>query len=594
MVNGQRQVPLQEFETRALTIVVQDPAFRHPGNGHIVTASVQIPAEKIGLGPWGYRVHVIDYDASTRRYWHPHNYGSDSTPPDPFKNKAARSLDRIIIKDPQFRQQNVYAIAMRTLARFESALGRRVSWGFRSHQLKIAPHAFADANAFYSREDHGLMFGYFEGSKNTVYTSLSHDVIAHETTHALLDGMRSRYMDPSSPDQAAFHEGFSDVVALLSVFSIPEALEATLRRSHYDNRVSRGDLTETALINSTLFTLAGEMGQELSNIRGRALRQSLGLAFNAKWKKDPVYREPHKRGEVLVAAMLRSFIRIWCNRLKPALVGRPDIDIGRVVETASETADYLLTMAIRALDYTPPVHITFPDYLSAILTADREMRPDDEPEGYRRIIAGIFDRYGIAPPRTTWKNEGCWERGVKGDLSYDRVHFGPMQQAPDEAFKFVWENRTALHICPHAYTQVISLRPTRRTGPDGFMLRETVAEVVQWLTFPMKLFMHWNFMQLKRHTKQALITLLKKENPLMALGEDFRVPLRGGSTLIFNDFGHLKFSIGTRVDNFHSQYGRLLSLYEAGELGAGRTTSHNFSNLHRGRGVSPAMQREEW
>ena len=35
---------------------------------------------------------------------------------------------------------------MRTLAHFEKALGRRVSWSFGGHQLKVAPHAFAEAN----------------------------------------------------------------------------------------------------------------------------------------------------------------------------------------------------------------------------------------------------------------------------------------------------------------------------------------------------------------------------------------------------------------------------------------------------------------
>ena len=100
---------------------------------------------------------------------------------------------------------------MATLAEFQTALGRPVSWGFASpaHQLKIAPHAFADANAYYSRESESLSFGYFTGDSGAnVFTCLSHDIVAHETAHALLDGLRAFFLRPSHADQAAFHEGF--------------------------------------------------------------------------------------------------------------------------------------------------------------------------------------------------------------------------------------------------------------------------------------------------------------------------------------------------------------------------------------------------
>ena len=202
--------------TRRVTVIAQDPSVRR--GRRIVTGEVAIPREDLREGPWGHRVQVVDYDASLDRYRIPKPIAAQD---DPFKGKDP---DRLIA-DPEFHAWNCYAIVMSTLARFEFALGRRVAWSFGGHQIKVAPHAFADANAFYSRQDESILFGYFQGRKDTVFTCLSHDVISHETTHALLDGLRERYMDPSSPDQAAFHEGFADVVALLSVFAMPGVVE---------------------------------------------------------------------------------------------------------------------------------------------------------------------------------------------------------------------------------------------------------------------------------------------------------------------------------------------------------------------------------
>ena len=61
-----------------------------------------------------------------------------------------------------------------------------------------------------------------------VFGCLAHDIIAHETTHALLGGLRERYTDPSSPEQGGFHEGFADIVALLSVFSLRDVVKKAL------------------------------------------------------------------------------------------------------------------------------------------------------------------------------------------------------------------------------------------------------------------------------------------------------------------------------------------------------------------------------
>lgn len=201
--------PAVRSRTVEMTVVAQDPGVRDH-RGKIVTARVRIPAENLRPGPRGFRVHVIDYDASGGTLYRPltYSYNAIGEPVDRYQN----ATNDIILGDPGVHAQNVYALVMHTLARFEFALGRRIGWSFQGggHQIYIAPHAFADANAFYSPDDHALVFGYFPSRKRgTVFTCLSHDVVVHETTHALVDGLRDRFTDPSSPDQAAFHEGFS-------------------------------------------------------------------------------------------------------------------------------------------------------------------------------------------------------------------------------------------------------------------------------------------------------------------------------------------------------------------------------------------------
>lgn len=569
---------LQQPRTRKLTIVAQDPSVRI--RNKILRASIDVPAEEIGVGPRGYRVHVVDYDSSTLTLYKPIAYprlnvDGDS---DPF----AAVSDSELLNDPNFHAQNVYAIVMKTLARFEFALGRRVRWGFYGHQIKVAPHAFADANAFYSERDQALMFGYFPGrSGRMVYSCLSHDVVAHETTHALLDGLRERYTDPSSPEQAAFHEGFADIVALLSVFAIPGVVETVIdlhSPARKDRLISRNDLSAEKLRASALLGLAEEMGQELAVVRGDALRRSAEMKPSRKYMDDPEYLEPHRRGEILVAAMMNAFVTVWVNRLKSlGEVEKGYLDRGRVVEEGASVADYLLTMAIRALDYTPPVNLEFCDYLSAVLTSDREINPDDTRYRFREILRNSFISYGIDPSSKGVPSEpGVWDP-PDGVLNYERSHFEFMQRDPDEVFRFIWENRNVLQLNDDAYSRVLSVRPCLRIGPDGFALRETVAEYLQIINL-----------------QASELKSLKIKVPLN-MPKDQMVTLYGGGALIFDEYGRLKFHVRNRVNDAERQTQRLKYLWEYGFIKNG-PAAFRFSSLHRQRMIEhiPNQAPEEW
>jgi hypothetical protein len=70
--------------------------------------------------------------------------------------------------------------------------------------------------------------------------------------------------------------------------------------------------------------------------------------------------------------------------------------VDRLSLEASKIAHQVLTICIRALDYCPPVDITFGEYLRALITADRDLVPDDK-RSYRVAFISAFRDRGIFP-----------------------------------------------------------------------------------------------------------------------------------------------------------------------------------------------------
>jgi len=583
--------------TRRVTVVAQDPSIKR-SDGGILMAQIEVPAEELMPGPIGYRVQVVDYDTSTGRYHGAHDLpGSvDAEPP------TWRKGDASIVGNHRFHAQNVYALVMKTLARFEFALGRRIGWSFGGHQLKVAPNGVMDANAFYARNVEGLVFGYFPGrGKKTIYTCLSHDVVVHETTHALIDALRKRYLDPSGADQAAFHEGFADVIALLSVFSQVELVEELLHRGAGPGPyIADKEVRAEALRESALFGLAEQMGEEMHAVRGEALRRSAKIPPGGKWIEDPEYQEPHLRGEILVAAVMNAFIETWTERVQGSKVpGQAQHVVKHVAEEGCDIAAALATVWIRALDYMPPVHITFGDALSAAITADLEVRPDDSRFKLRSHLLDSFASYGIKPSSTRSDAPGAWEF-CTGKLNYGRVRFESMRSDKDEVFRFIWENRKELELGPGAYTEVLSVRPCTRVGKDGFTLHETVAEYYQVarlteqelrqkrIRLPEEYAEDLQRARSERHAKRS--DDLRGEVDAQEPDTAPVTPIYGGGVLIFDEYGKLKYHVHNDVFGSERQTARLQYLWDSGQLQVGRDgdarlSLSRLSAIHRARAI---------
>jgi hypothetical protein len=369
-------------------------------------------------------------------------------------------------------------------------------------------------------------------------------------------------------------------------------------------RIALENLDVKALRESVILGLGEEFGQELdggvTGIRKTALRRSVKMEPPAEmvpprpanyYLNYEEFKEPHRRGELLVAAMMNAFLLIWRERLKglgaatiPGSNRQPAserfLDRQRVVEEGAAVAEQLITMSIRALDYTPPTDLEFCDFLSALLTGDYEIRPDDSKYDFRKTLKESFLAYGMAPTsKYGGDEEGIWEP-PNHTLRYDRTRFESLTRDPDEVFRFIWENREALGLEAGAYTKVLSVRPCMRTNPDdGFVLRETVAEYYQQLNIMAE--------ELKQYG-------IKTPTGMPA---DFEVTIYGGGSLIFDEFGRVKFHVRNRILNPERQTRRLKSLWEYGyfdnspaEEGGDFYGGRRFAEMHRKRfNIFPGM-----
>jgi hypothetical protein len=531
---------------RELVVLAQDPTVQVGGRS--LRAKVRVLGERLDPGPRGHRFQVVDFDATQPAKVVPYTVDDSKTAQDAYLAMPDADLHA----NPAFRAQNVYAIAARTLDAFEQALGRRVPWSRAGHQVFLVPAAFREANAFYDPDAHAIFFGYFDvPGGGWAYTSLSHDIVAHETTHAVLDGLRSRFAEPGLPDQAAFHEAFADIVALLSVFSMPEVVGRLLGDGTLERLLSAEQVTTEALASTPLLGLGEQLGAALGAYggpqRGDALRRSVKLPASPKWITNPDYEEPHLRGEILVAAITRTFVTMWAERLVRLRGDGQRVDRDVAVEEGAKAATHLLRMAIRAIDYSPPIEFLFADFLDAILVSDGEIAPDDE-HHYRDALRATFRAFGIEQPPTQ-----IVEVGLPGQrLRYSALHADELRTSPDEVYRFIWDNAKVLDIPIDQYLEVDRVWSCTRIGPDGFVVREVVATYIQILEATVA--------ELERLARSRQGSF--RRPPSVPPGTAVRI--FGGGALIFDQWGRAKYHQSKPLFDWARQRDRLDYLARSG------------------------------
>jgi hypothetical protein len=583
--------------TRSLQIYTVDPsAGSYIGN----SSSVSVPWESLEPGPIGHKVAVIDYDGSNGWYYPP----VDLDDPRLLTQNGLEPSE----SDPRFHQQMVYAVASQTIEMFESALGRTLHWrradrlsndevrgsAPNANDIKVLhlyPHAMRQANAYYSPQARGILFGYFTANKigqgnnlpgQRVFTCLSHDIIAHEITHAIVDGIRSYFTEPTNPDVLAFHEGFADLAALFAHFSqqdvLIDAIQHTGGRLYEDSLAadappngSPGESPSDPLIVAQisqvnpLVQLALQFGE--ASGRDHGLRTALGTKPNSD-DINTRLDDPHFRGSILVAAVFDAYFTVYTSRTAnlfrifragggntstPELPGPLAEELARC---AAETATLFFRICARSLDYCPPVDITFGDFLRALITTVIEEHPHNHIDmcdalmqafrvrGIYANSATFFSKDALMWPRITLPAVGP-ERvkrpGTNRVEMMDLVFGGPHGLTSDERDvdgrvlrAYADRHREELGLDPDLPIAVQSFHQSRRMPEGGGLCVDLVVEIIQSKRVPFD----------------------------EAVPEAGTFPLRGGLTLIIaapelttDDHGHVvceppmaRFAIGASLD----------------------------------------------
>jgi hypothetical protein len=495
--------------------------------------TLRVKYEKLQAGPIGERIAVIDYDGANKKFYKPVNLDEPSLLITSGLNPTE--------SDPRFHQQMVYAVAMETIQNFEAALGRRIRWRLEERvpepdgtilsgprdgdirRLNLYPHAMVPANAAYSPAAKGILFGYFRASAvdpgrnlpgQTVFTCLSHDIVVHEVTHAILDGIRTYFSERTGSDVAAFHEAFADIVALFRHFSHKEALLDTIQKTggrlyqyhlEPDAVITEGNATIQAqkLQDNPLIGLAQQFGEARGT--GRALRSALSELPDPKKMKDPSL-EPHERGAILVAAVFDAYFTVYLRRtsdlfriFRAAGGNVNSIELSgpmanMLAKAASETADMLFKICVRAIDYCPAVDVNFGDYLRALITADRDNHPSD-PLGVRDALMQAFRLRGILPDDAQYFSEESlsWSPMEPGKLpDFEGLVFGDPngltrgERDHNGALlrQYAQDNAETLGFHPGEFISVPSFHPAFRVMPDGGMRIDMVVEMAQKMNIP--------------------------------------------------------------------------------------------------------------
>ncbi|MBI3820859.1 MAG: hypothetical protein HY286_19380 [Planctomycetes bacterium] len=271
----------------------------------------------------------------------------------------------------EFDSVHGFSIVTMTRLMVQRALGANVQWqwntGGNVDPINVFPHAGVTMNAFYQRSTKSLRFFYFNkpgapAPAPIIYTCRSLDIVAHETGHAVLDGLKPHWIEGSStPQTGALHESFGDLTAIFVALSQMDQVEGIIAQT-------KGNLHDKNFLSD----LAEEFGLALGRPNG--LRNA-----DNDLKLSQVTTEVHDLSQVFTGGIYDVLADIYAFERNAS---KADL-----AKTLYDTAQYLCSLLLRAIKAAPASNASFADVVNQMLIV---ANADGKPVQYRNFIRNRF------------------------------------------------------------------------------------------------------------------------------------------------------------------------------------------------------------
>ena len=283
----------------------------------------------------------------------------------------------------EFILVSTFACVLRTMSVLENRniLGHPIAWEFSPEPLLCVPlEETKGKDARYERENRRIYFGFSQdsdGDGRATYLSLSREAVAHETAHAIVDGINPHLYNAFSPHARALHESLADLTALLVTLK-----SGTLMK--YVMGLSSGSLEGE----NAFSQFAENIGVLLSDGKEDALRSFV----NNEKLADPIGSDVYRASTVLSGAIwdvIRKHHAPYRNELaRTVYKDYPNPQYSASGGPLADLARRLRTLLYRALDYLPGGEITLADYGRALITVDRIQFGEDT--GIAKSLEEVF------------------------------------------------------------------------------------------------------------------------------------------------------------------------------------------------------------